>query len=290
MGYYFLGENFNTIMPSCMPYGYSSAMPNFFTPQISMPFTFSSLGNSSCHNFFTVPSFFTPQPPASAFLFGFEGFSTNNFFQPEKFSMFTPPGFNVQNAFGNMCRSMFNTNDPFACLEPPQKQFYRQISYCDTFERSSETKSPKKKTSQTNNANFKYDQYKTKSSATAAAEKDPNLEKLKDTDYITINNASFKTDIPFAKKGTMTILEKVSKKLGYKLTITSALATGIPGNPHAHGNRSHHNANNPKLDFAIPSGMSDNEFADKLRKTGYFSHVLAEGNHVDVEIDISKFA
>ena len=279
MGYYFLGEKLNSIMPNCMSYSYNTAMPNFFTPQSSQSIFLPSFSN------YTMPNFLEPKPPMSYFS---GGFTTNNFFQTQTFPMFTSPSFSVVDAFGGMCSSMLNGFDPFSGFKIEYSQFNLGTPFFGIFEPSQSSK--KKQTGKKYSANFKYDQYKTKSSAIAAAKKDPNLEELKNTNYITINNASFKTDIPFAKKGTMTILEKVSKILGYELIITSALATGHPDNPHAHGNRSHHNANNPKLDFAIPSGMSDNEFADKLRKTGYFSHVLPEGNHVDVEIDISKFA
>ncbi len=105
-----------------------------------------------------------------------------------------------------------------------------------------------------------------------------------------ISSASFKTDIPFAKKGTGIILDRVAESLGVNLIVTSALGTGQAGNPHQRGGySSHHNAENPKLDLKIPTGMNSATFAQKLRNTGYFSHVLNEGDHVDVQINPEKF-
>lgn len=105
-----------------------------------------------------------------------------------------------------------------------------------------------------------------------------------------ISSASFKTDIPFAKKGTGKILDIVAETIGVNLVVTSALGTGQAGNPHQrNGYASHHNAENPKLDLKIPPGMSAATFAQKLRNTGYFSHVLNEGNHIDVQIDPAKY-
>lgn len=132
--------------------------------------------------------------------------------------------------------------------------------------------------------------YTTTKAAAEAADNDPSLEKLNDNNWITISSHNFKTDIPYAKKGAMSIMTEVAKLLNTKLTITSALATGHPRNPHAKAtDHSHHNANNPKLDLAIPAGMTDREFATKLHNTGYFANVIPERDHVDVEIDPKKF-
>ncbi len=128
-----------------------------------------------------------------------------------------------------------------------------------------------------------------KTEAYKKAEKDPNLEKLTGGKGWSVSENSFKTDIPFAKKGTSKILEEVSKLTGEKLVITSALGTGQAHNPHKKsGYDSHHNAANPKLD--IRAHGNANQLAEKLRKTGYFSWVLSEGDHVDVQIDYKKFS
>ena len=132
--------------------------------------------------------------------------------------------------------------------------------------------------------------YTTTKAAAEAADNDPSLEKLNDNNWITISSHNFITDIPYAKKGAMSIMTEVAKLLNTKLTITSALATGHPRNPHVKAtDHSHHNANNPKLDLSIPDGMSDEVFADKLLSTGYFVKVIPEGNHVDVEIKPEMF-
>lgn len=130
-----------------------------------------------------------------------------------------------------------------------------------------------------------------KSAAYQKALNDSNLENLSNGGRKwQISTASFKTDIPFAKKGTGKILDEVASKTGCNLVVTSALGTGQAGNPHQRGGyKSHHNADNPKLDLSIPSGMSASAFEQKLRNTGYFSHILNEGDHIDVQIDPSKY-
>ena len=130
-----------------------------------------------------------------------------------------------------------------------------------------------------------------KSEAYKKALKDKNLEKLSNGKNWEISEASFITDIPFAKKGTGVILDKVANMLGHKLTITSALGTGEGNSPHQKsGYVSHHNAENPKLDIRIVGNRE--EFVRKLKSTGYFSHVYVDKNHkthVDVQIDPAKF-
>lgn len=130
-----------------------------------------------------------------------------------------------------------------------------------------------------------------KSAAYQKALNDSNLENLSSGgNRWQISTASFRTDIPFAKKGTGKILDKVASNIGCDLVVTSALGTGQAGNPHQRGGYvSHHNADNPKLDLKIPSGMSSSSFAKKLKNTGYFSHVLNEGDHIDVQIDPEKY-
>ncbi len=127
-----------------------------------------------------------------------------------------------------------------------------------------------------------------KDEAEKQAEKDSNLERLTGGKSWSVSAKSFKTDIPFAKKGTSAILEKVSNIIGEEIVITSALGTGHPNNPHKKkGYDSHHNADNPKLDIRICGNPKD--FAAKLDATGYFSHILIEKDHLDVQIDPSKF-
>lgn len=120
------------------------------------------------------------------------------------------------------------------------------------------------------------------------AKKDSNLELLKGGKNWSVSNKSFVTDIPYAKKGTGAILDKVATMIGEKLVITSALGTGESGNPHQKsGYESHHNAENPKLDIRIRG--NGKELANKLKSTGYFSRVSTEKDHLDVQIDITKF-
>ncbi len=127
----------------------------------------------------------------------------------------------------------------------------------------------------------------TKAQAERKASSDTNLERLSGGKNWSVAD-TFWTDSPYAKKGTGQILDRVSNMLGEKLVITSALGTGQKGNPHVRqGYKSHHNAENPKLD--IRTNGNARQFAERLRATGYFSHVLPEGDHVDVQIDPSKF-
>ena len=128
----------------------------------------------------------------------------------------------------------------------------------------------------------------TKSAAYQKALSDTNLEKLSGGKNWEVAESSFITDIPFAKKGTGAILDKVGGLIGEKLVITSALGTGEANNPHAKGGyASHHNAENPKLDIRING--NGQELAQKLRNTGYFSRVSIESDHLDVQIDPEKF-
>lgn len=128
-------------------------------------------------------------------------------------------------------------------------------------------------------------------SAEEKAKTDTKLESLKNGGKgWRIAEESFRTDIPYAKKGTGNILTKVSEEIGLELVVTSALGTGAPNNPHKKdGYKSHHNAMNPKLDISVPAGMTAETLANKLKGTGYFSHILAEGDHVDVQIDPDKY-
>lgn len=127
-----------------------------------------------------------------------------------------------------------------------------------------------------------------KSEAYKKALNDTNLEKLTGGRNWSIAESSFITDIPFAKKGTGAILEKVASLIGENLVITSALGTGENGNPHVKGGyASHHNAENPKLDIRING--NGKELAQKLKNTGYFTRVSTESDHLDVQIDPDKF-
>lgn len=128
-----------------------------------------------------------------------------------------------------------------------------------------------------------------KSAAYQKAKTDSNLEELSSGNRWQISKGSFVTDIPFAKKGTAAILDKVTDMIGENLTITSALGTGEGANPHQKGGySSHHNAENPKLDIST-RGKNANLLAQKLKDTGYFTRVSIESTHLDVQIDPKKF-
>ena len=105
--------------------------------------------------------------------------------------------------------------------------------------------------------------------------------------------STFETDIPFAKRGTAKILDKVASLVGENLVITSALGTAGTSSqrtPHKIGGyASHHNAENPKLDIDITSRSHGEKLAQKLRETGYFNHISIESDHLDVQIDPRKF-
>lgn len=135
----------------------------------------------------------------------------------------------------------------------------------------------------------RYSKYTSTSEAEKAAAKDERLERLTSGVGWRIEEKSFQTDIPYARKGTSEILEETAKIVGHDLVITSALATGCAGNPHKRGGYiSHHNAENPKIDIRA-NGNAD-ELAKELRATGLFSHVYAEGTHVDVQISPEAYA
>ena len=131
-----------------------------------------------------------------------------------------------------------------------------------------------------------------KTEAEKKAQNDSRLEKLNGGANWDLAS-TFETDIPYAKQGTSEILSKVSSMVGEKLTITSALGTkGASGKASPHkigGYASHHNAENPKLDINITSVSHGEKLAQKLHETGYFSHIAIESDHLDVQIDPSKY-
>ena len=140
-----------------------------------------------------------------------------------------------------------------------------------------------------------------RSQALSAAKRDNNLEDLREKKYTGWKlKQTFGTDIPFAKKGTSDILQKVYEITGIKLEISSALGTNGNGSGSPHkgmGYASHHNAENPKLDISYSSiagkNMDGYKFADILWNTGLFSWIYVEGDHLDVQIDpdaYSKYA
>ena len=166
---------------------------------------------------------------------------------------------------------------------------YGKTSKCDTRQKYSAGASGK--------IDYKYaDMYR--SAALELAAKDPNLEDLRTKQYSGwLLKNTFATDIPFAKKGTAKILQKVYEMTGIKLEISSALGTNGngSGSPHQKNNgySSHHNAENPKLDISyssIGNSMSGEDFAAKLRSTGLFNWILVEGDHLDVQIHPDAYA
>jgi len=132
-----------------------------------------------------------------------------------------------------------------------------------------------------------------KSEAERKAQNDPRLERLNGGQGWSLASSSFRTDIPYAKKGTSEILTKVSKLVGENLVITSALGTAgtaSASTPHQIGGYvSHHNAENPKLDIDCRDNAHVKQLAQKLEATGYFSHIHQHATHIDVQIDPSKF-
>lgn len=199
---------------------------------------------------FGLPSFFSYNP-----LLQFDWFDFSNVF-PTNFT------FNTNN-------TIWNTPATFDFIQTPKKSF---------------TNFSKNVSGSVNNSYLNL----TKSAAFAKAKTDSNLEQLKGGRNWSISEASFRTDIPFAKKGTAAILDKVAAMTGENLVITSALGTGEANNPHQKsGYASHHNAENPKLDIRINGNAQ--AFAQKLKNTGYFSRVSVESDHLDVQIDPDKF-
>ena len=232
----------------------------------------------------TQSSWFTPQ--FSSFCWNMPSFLNFNsmfssFFNPASFMTFDfSKLFPTTNVWENQASIWNNTN------------FYNTTNWGDVFIKKSDGNKTKKssfhyaaKTS--GNIDNTYLSL-SKEKAFEKARKDSNLEELKGGKNWEISEASFKTDIPFAKKGTGKILDKVSDLIGEKLVITSALGTGEAGNPHQKGGyASHHNAVNPKLDIRI-SGNGQ-QLAQKLKETGYFSRVSLESDHLDVQINPEKF-
>ena len=225
-----------------------------FTPNWFMPNLFTAMPNFSLFSQFTMPTFNWNMPS----IFNINNFPQNNFFD----------SFNFNNNF----TYNFNTNyvkpDTKLKKQNPSSSYNRNIS---------------------GNINNSYSRL-SKSAAYQKALNDSNLENLSSGGRRwSISEASFRTDIPFARKGTKAILDRVTSIIGEDLVITSALGTGEAGNPHVKsGYASHHNAENPKLDIST-RGKNAAQLAAKLRNTGYFSRVSIESDHLDVQIDPAKF-
>ena len=231
-----------------------------------------------------IPSFTFPP------LFNFDtcfnssfDFSNNNFF--EKFSYSNKP---VTTSFINFESPKLNYDFKFDYNI--NSNFYQSASKQD-FEFKTAVSPKNSFTNYTRSASGKINNSYvnlSKSAAFARAKNDSNLEQLTGGKNWSISEASFRTDIPFAKKGTAAILDKVATLTGENLVITSALGTGEANNPHVKsGYSSHHNAENPKLDIRING--NGKSLAQKLKGTGYFSRVSIESDHLDVQIDPSKY-
>lgn len=240
----------------------------------------------------------------------FEQFTmpTLNWNMPSLFSFNTFPTINFSNFFSNNIwnnQSLFNFSNNTQATIDYSNYSWNNYNFAPIFttpptNTTNSTNIVKKKTS-SQNANYSKNvsgntnnTYSTlsKNAAMEKALNDNNLEDLSHGgNRWNISKASFRTDIPFAKKGTGRILDKVAAEIGCNLIVTSALGTGDPGNPHQRsGYSSHHNAENPKLDLGIPSGMTSAQFAQKLKNTGYFCRVSPEKDHIDVQIDPAKYS
>ena len=127
-----------------------------------------------------------------------------------------------------------------------------------------------------------------KADAEKRAKANSNLEKLSKGEGWSISENSFENDIPYARKGTGALLDKVCKEAGVTLTVTSALGTKTsPHNKGITGADSHYNENNPKLDLG--GGLSDSqakELKAKLDKTGLFSRVEVEPDGATSHLDV----
>lgn len=107
----------------------------------------------------------------------------------------------------------------------------------------------------------------------------------------TLHHESFTTDIPYARKGTKAILDKVYEQTGIRMRITSALGTKGRNNsirsPHSGAGdyltSSHFYEANPKIDICAVDG-NNKRLAEKLNATGLFDRVSLESDHIDVRI------
>ena len=116
------------------------------------------------------------------------------------------------------------------------------------------------------------------------AKNDPRLEKLRGGKGWSVDEASFRSDVQYARKYTGKILTYIAEVTGADIVVTSALGTGDARNPHQkRGYSSHHNAENPKLDLKAEN-MSLAKLQKKLLETGFFCRVSRERTHLDVQI------
>ncbi len=130
--------------------------------------------------------------------------------------------------------------------------------------------------------------------ALKAAAADSALERLSGGKGWSISDASFINDIPYARKGTGAILEKVSDMIGEDIVVTSALGTKTSPHVKSESSASHYNRENPKLDLGGGLTLAQaQELKTKLDKTGMFALVEVESDgstaHLDVQIAESAF-
>lgn len=131
--------------------------------------------------------------------------------------------------------------------------------------------------------------------ALKAAAHDSNLEKLTGGDSWSVSTASFQNDIPYAKKGTAELLNRVCNDCAItNLVVTSALGTKDSKHKSGSSPASHYNELNPKLDFG--GGLSHADAEDlktKLKRTGLFSRVEIEDHgktsHLDVQFSDAAY-
>lgn len=273
-------DKFNTIVQN-------NNSVNFGTMSAQMTNIFPTLNYPSTFMFDYIP--FVPDSTIT-FNKGFTQLFTPPIFTPPTFTplTFAPPVFTPILSLPNFdYKFLPSTNTTVNPTPTPKSDFskeYASLEYKPQKEKKYQFTTYNRKTiGNIDNSYTKLNQ----AQATQKARKDSNLEELRGGKNWKVAN-TFHTDIPFAKKGTSAILQKVAQEIGEDLVITSALGTGEAKNPHKKGGyASHHNAENPKLDIA--TNGHGTALAQKLRNTGYFSRVSLESDHLDVQIDINKF-
>lgn len=283
---YLAGNCLSNIITNTFFGGYRNTMP-FITNSLYLY----NYYPSGC-NFFSAPN-------------------TQLMFPMPDFSNITIPQFDTTSLCNNFGNYQFNV--PQFNFDTSQFNFnfnnnnYSLNNYslgvADKFEEKHPTKKTKKSnnTSYTKTGNNHPYALLTKQEALKKAKSDPNLEDISSggTGW-SVASGSFRNDIPFAKAGTKTLLDKAFAEAGIEFYVTSALGTKT--SPHGYkdsgASSSHYNEKNPKLDLQPknnPTSKKSNEqLAAALQKTGLFSRIYVETDsrgvtHLDVQLKDSAF-
>ena len=278
--------------PCCMP-THMHYMPNF---------SFMPAFNNFYPNYYN--NIFAPIASGFSAILGNQNFNVSINYNSSPWlggvSGFTQNWFNFGNNYNSIGFPNFNFNFDWSSVKFNMPTYTPSISY--KFEKHNKTGNIKK-----NNKISKRGKYENGARDFGTMWRDEALVAAKNSKFLeniesggtgwTLHSASFTTDIPYARKGTKAILDKVYEQTGIEMRITSALGTKGRNSsirtPHSgagdYSTSSHFYEANPKIDICAVNG-NIKQLAEKLKATGLFDRVSLESDHIDVRIKDSAYS